>query len=566
MLPKINTAAMTQRKLYAQLYVNTQPARHINAICMASSTVSWYKPTANSKASADDRSILGRWLILEIILVTEENEIVTIIPTTVTRIRATQNAEGSRGNRFDKKFEKFMDIQHRDRERDYQMNWHYNNNVPQNHVFFNQETMHSNDTMTRNEQRTEIEQKEVARVPLSPPKKEGKRGIDLVDTMNAPTLEPRCLEGSAVANIKTENSNLSLNMQEEQPQIKVESRSETSSSSSSSSNSSSEEDQFSKSQIKPPSSTLKSEDFKGKDKSNDLKLCNKVPSSSSSDEKLSTSSLKKSRIPKKQEISEPKLKSKSSFPRGQSDDDIVCMGHLNNQIDLDDEEDSERKTPSKKCKKSKKDSPCSEQCKLCDKEGHTSFQCQMICKNCSTPYHGFRTCPQLPNLNTMLHLFMEFCMQQLQHFQPNPEASLQQLQHLLNNEAPTVPIPLVSKPAMYENSSNKRKLKKFAAKQEQTAKKLKTMLKTGTIRNDERAIDASSTCSSSSSESSMSEATSKLSRKHTKALRNEIRCLNFPNFLSTPANCSNLLNNMPNFPVSSSSSSSAYNSMSLTVD
>uniref|UniRef100_A0A1B0GB93 CCHC-type domain-containing protein n=1 Tax=Glossina morsitans morsitans TaxID=37546 RepID=A0A1B0GB93_GLOMM len=470
----------------------------------------------------------------------------------------------SRGNRFDKKFEKFMDVQHRDRERDYQMNWHYNNNVPQNHVFFNQESMHSNDTMTRNAQSTEIEQKDVAPVPLSPQKKEGKKGIDSVDTMNARTLESRCLEGGAVATIKTENSNLSLNIQGEQPQIKIESRNKTSPSSTSSSNSSSEEDQFSKSQIKPPSSTLKSEDFKGKDKSNDLKLCNKVPSSSSSDEKLSTSSLKKSRIPKKQEISEPKLKSRSSFPRGQSDDDIVFMGHLNNQIDLDDEEesDSERKRPSKKCKKSKKDSPCSEQCKLCDKEGHTSFQCQMICKNCSTPYHGFRTCPQLPNLNTMLHLFMEFCMQQLQHFQPNPEASLQQL-CLLNNEAPTVPIPLVSEPAMYENSSNKRKLKKSAAKQEQTAKKLETKLKTGTIRNDESATDTSSTCSSSSSESSMSEATSKLSRKHTKALRNEIRCLNFPNFLSTPANYSSLLNNVPNFPVSSSSSSSAYNSMLL---
>uniref|UniRef100_A0A1A9UNR9 CCHC-type domain-containing protein n=1 Tax=Glossina austeni TaxID=7395 RepID=A0A1A9UNR9_GLOAU len=472
---------------------------------------------------------------------------------------------GSRGNSYDKKFEKFMDIQHRDRKRDYQMNWHYNNNVPQNNVFFNQESMHSNDTMTRNEQSTEIGQKDVALVPLSPQKKEEKRDIDSVETMNAPTLEPRCHEGGAVANIKTENSNLSLNIQGEQPQIKVESRSETSSSSSSSSDSSSEEDQFSKSQIKPPSSTEKSDDFKGKDKSNDLKLCNKVPSSSSSDEKLSTSSLKKSRIPKKQEISEPQLKSMSSFPRGQSDDDIVCMGHLNNQIDLDDEEgsDSERKRPSKKCKKSKKDSACSEQCKLCDKEGHTSFQCQMICKNCSTPYHGFRTCPQLPNLNTMLQLFMEFCMQQLQHFQPNPEASLQQLQHLLNNEAPTVPIPLVSKPAMYENSSRKRKLKKSAAKQDQTAKKLKTKLKTGTIRNDESAIDASNTCSSSSSESSMSEATSKLSRKHTKALRNEIRCLNFSNFLSAPANYSNLLNSVPNFPVSSSSSSSAYNSMLL---
>uniref|UniRef100_A0A1B0GB91 Uncharacterized protein n=1 Tax=Glossina morsitans morsitans TaxID=37546 RepID=A0A1B0GB91_GLOMM len=92
-------------------------------------------------------------------------------------------------------------------------------------------------------------------------------------------------------------------------------------------------------------------------------------------ERKTTLSLKKSRILKKQEISEPELKSKLLFPRGQSDDDKVCMGHLNNQIDLDDEEEcnSERKGPSKKCKKSKKDSPCSQLCKLCDKEGHTLF-------------------------------------------------------------------------------------------------------------------------------------------------------------------------------------------------
>ncbi|KAI9576549.1 uncharacterized protein DDB_G0292186 [Glossina fuscipes] len=473
-----------------------------------------------------------------------------------------KGSRGSRGNSYDKKFEKFVDTQHRDRERDYQMNWRYNNNAPQNNVFFSQESMHSNNNMTRNEQSTEIEQKDVALVSLSPQKKEEKRDIE-VDTMNI-----RTLGDDAVENMKTGNSNLSLNIQGEQPQIKVESRSETSSSSSSSSDSSFEEEQFSKSQIKPPSSpvntsTVKGRDFQGKDKSRDLELCNKVPSSSSSDESLSTSSLKKSRMPKKQEISEPKLKSGSSFFGEQSDDDVVCMGHLNNQIDLDDEEESDSKRPSKKSKKSKKDSPCSEQCKLCDKEGHTSFQCQMICKNCSTPYHGFRTCPQPPNLNTMLHIFMEFCMQQLQHFQPNSEASLQQIQHLLNNGSPTVPIPLVSKPAMYVNSANKRKLKKSAAIEKQAAKKPKIKLKAGTIRNDESELNGSNTCSSSSSDSSMSKASSKLSRKHIKTLRNEIGCLNFPNFLSAPANYLNLLNSVPNFSVSSSSPPSAYNPMLL---
>uniref|UniRef100_A0A1B0A5M5 Uncharacterized protein n=1 Tax=Glossina pallidipes TaxID=7398 RepID=A0A1B0A5M5_GLOPL len=62
-------------------------------------------------------------------------------------------------------------------------------------------------------------------------------------------------------------------VEEEQPQIKVESRSEKSLSSSSSSDSSTEEGQFSKSQIKPPSSTAKSEGFKGR--SNDLKKSKK---------------------------------------------------------------------------------------------------------------------------------------------------------------------------------------------------------------------------------------------------------------------------------------------------
>ncbi|KAI9576555.1 hypothetical protein GQX74_009612, partial [Glossina fuscipes] len=85
------------------------------------------------------------------------------------------------------------------------------------------------------------------------------------------------------------------------------------------------------------------------------------------------------------------------------------------------------------------------------------------------------------------------------HFQPNPEASLQQQQHLLNNGALTVPIPLVSKPAMYENSANKGK--KSAAIEKQTAKKLKTKLKTGIIRIDESEIDASNTCSSQLRES-----------------------------------------------------------------
>uniref|UniRef100_A0A1A9ZQK1 Uncharacterized protein n=1 Tax=Glossina pallidipes TaxID=7398 RepID=A0A1A9ZQK1_GLOPL len=73
----------------------------------------------------------------------------------------------------------------------------------------------------------------------------------------------------------------------EQPQIIVESRSETSLSSSSSSDSSSEEDQFSKSQIKPPSSAVTSAVFNGKDKSNDLKKSKKdSPCSEQCDKKI----------------------------------------------------------------------------------------------------------------------------------------------------------------------------------------------------------------------------------------------------------------------------------------
>ncbi|XP_037824398.1 protein mushroom body miniature, partial [Lucilia sericata] len=96
-------------------------------------------------------------------------------------------------------------------------------------------------------------------------------------------------------------------------------------------------------------------------------------------------------------------------------------------------------------------------------QGHTSFQCQMICKNCSAPYHGYRTCPKPANLSTMMQLFMEFCMQQLQSFSAEKQIPI--------NLSESVPVPQIDTAHPSSNKSNKLKRKQTKANEFNTKMK-----------------------------------------------------------------------------------------------
>lgn len=122
----------------------------------------------------------------------------------------------------------------------------------------------------------------------------------------------------------------------------------------------------------------------------------------------------------------------------------------------------------------------------------------MICKNCSAPYHGFRTCPQPANLNIMLQLFMEFCMQQLQNFQPD-----RQFQQMLSNvidARETVPQPLVGSPtSTNKNIKRKKQIKsKEIYSKTSSSKKRKLNTKKTRSKNRENNDDVESTTSDSS--------------------------------------------------------------------
>ncbi|XP_073825788.1 mushroom body miniature [Musca autumnalis] len=275
-------------------------------------------------------------------------------------------------------------------------------------------------------------------------------------------------------------------------------------------------------------------------------------------------------IEKSAKKSEKSKKKKSK----KSKDDVVCLGQLENKVTLDDDDedndeqeatanesntdddgkaettvnDSKSKKKSKKASKSQK-----EQCMLCDKEGHTSFQCLMICKNCSGPYHGYRTCPHPPNLNIMMQLFLEFCTQQLQHYQP--EIQLHQwLASAANSTArdTSVPQPLVGSPNV-TNTKNKTGKRKNSTKDLNTTlpkKKRKLTVKKKSNKSDDDSEstsdsddDSTTTDSDSSSEGFQQSLATTSSATNNKKSKNK----NKSNSLSTAFNMNAAF--LPNAPV-----------------
>ncbi|XP_059221460.1 protein mushroom body miniature [Stomoxys calcitrans] len=283
-----------------------------------------------------------------------------------------------------------------------------------------------------------------------------------------------------------------------QVKIKVERKSSSSSSSSSSDTSSSDEDESKKSRESNNEAITKAQSpihIR-------LKPLAESKTTTSSNKSSKTDSSTSSSEGEEVEPKPPKQVKKSKKKKTKSEDDVVCLGKVKNKFVLDDDSDGEdigdSLPKSKVSTKDKKKSSTEklEQCMLCDKKGHTSFQCQMICKNCSAPYHGFRTCPHPANLGTMMHLFMEFCMQQIQNFQPDQQ--FQSFALNINKINGTVPQPMVGSPS--PSLKTKRKKKSTSKKSgKPSAKKRKFSAK----RNDDS--DSDTTTSDSSEESSKSE-------------------------------------------------------------
>lgn len=203
----------------------------------------------------------------------------------------------------------------------------------------------------------------------------------------------------------------------------------------------------------------------------------------------------------------------------------------------------------------------------------------MICKNCSAPYHGFRNCPQPANLNTMLQLFMEFCMQQFQQFTGGKDLSI--------NNTETVPKPQIDSPSVNTTNKNNKLKRKQTKSNEANAKtkhtkkrKLsvgsKKKLFKGGSDNDEN--DESDTTSSESEDDADSNNTSSseslISSKKKHKLKNNKNFtkipFTLPNFTPNPVNLPMVLNGFPNLATgaapgtNTSNSSNALNTLLLT--
>lgn len=207
----------------------------------------------------------------------------------------------------------------------------------------------------------------------------------------------------------------------------------------------------------------------------------------------------------------------------------------------------------------------------------------MICKNCSAPYHGYRNCPQPANLNTMLQLFMEFCMQQLQNFS----------KEVVTNTNDGVPKPLIDSgtsttASNHKSNKLKRKQQKAAethAKTKQTKKrKLSITNKKKSSKNDsddssdsDEDDDNNSEASSSESDDDSSDSSaneSLVSSKKKLKMKNKnaskAAALNLSNFTPNPVNIPLVLNGFPNLAVGPSAvqnpntSSNALNTLLLT--
>lgn len=203
----------------------------------------------------------------------------------------------------------------------------------------------------------------------------------------------------------------------------------------------------------------------------------------------------------------------------------------------------------------------------------------MICKNCSGPYHGYRTCPQPTNLNTMMQLYMEFCMQQLQNF----NAATQ----LATNPSDSIPKPQVDSPfsSIGNNKTNKLKRKAKASETKAKTKKSKkrkvsvTKKKSSKIDSDDSSdeneddSDSETSATESEEESSDSPVESLVSSKKKLKMKNKNAskaALNLSNLTTNPANLPLVLNGFPNITVGTptkqnpNTSTNALNTLLLT--
>lgn len=205
----------------------------------------------------------------------------------------------------------------------------------------------------------------------------------------------------------------------------------------------------------------------------------------------------------------------------------------------------------------------------------------MICKNCSAPYHGYRTCPQPANLNTMLQLFMEFCMQQLQNFSKD----------VVSNDG--IPKPLIDA-GTNSNTTNQHKTNKLKRKQQKTTethgktkqskkRKLSNSKKKSSKNDSDDSSDSSdddkdNNTESSSSESEEDSSDSPAESLHSskkklklKNLKSKTTALNLSNFTPNPVNLPLVLNGFPNLAAvgaanvqNPNTSSNALNTLLLT--
>ncbi|XP_067625915.1 protein mushroom body miniature [Eurosta solidaginis] len=230
--------------------------------------------------------------------------------------------------------------------------------------------------------------------------------------------------------------------------------------------------------IKPPSSSSSSEDKKinkinqpalktkiikaePSTKEVSKKIISPSKSSSSSSSEEAESSLDApgtSTSPAKTSIAnETKIPNKPE--KKKSSEDLICLGKLEKKFVIEDDASEEGDVSQQVDEGDKKNI-----CLICDKKAHTAFECQMICKNCSMPYHNLKSCPKPANLSIVMQTFMEFCMGQMNQFQPEQKYTIPS--YISTNEKI---VPIVKETSVAEN----KKGKKANVKSKEAPKKLK---------------------------------------------------------------------------------------------
>lgn len=210
----------------------------------------------------------------------------------------------------------------------------------------------------------------------------------------------------------------------------------------------------------------------------------------------------------------------------------------------------------------------------------------MICKNCSAPYHGFRTCPHPANLNIMLQQFMEFCMQQIQNYKPDkqfifPNATTSGSETITQAQVGSSVTSNKTKP----NSKLKRKqvkTKELNTKLKPIKKRKLSKIKKRMSEEDDEDEEDDSDNSSTEDDSSESEDSSALSGslvaastkkklKTSKSKNNSMSAFNLANFMPNPVNLPMVLNGFPsltgapaNVATNPNTSTNALNTLLLT--